>query len=240
MAPAPAAAPSSQALKMEAAARQVTPLGSYVVRPGDTLSAISAKLYGSAADWPALWWANRHKVPNPNLIEVGQALNVVSHATLTPQITRAANAAIAPAPTHVAASHDHSNTSPRSVGTGVFGHPFRCGDGDGDGWDMPCWKLHDHTQPGGTIHLAAQPQHVSTAGMSGFEACVISRESGGNAQIWNPTGHWGLFQFDLGTWESGGGSAASFGNAPASVQQQVFDAVFAARGTQPWAPSDGC
>ena len=31
--------------------------GSYTVRPGDTLSAIAARTYGSAADWPAIWWA---------------------------------------------------------------------------------------------------------------------------------------------------------------------------------------
>ena len=24
-----------------------------------------AQAYGNAADWPAVWWANRHQVPNP-------------------------------------------------------------------------------------------------------------------------------------------------------------------------------
>jgi len=38
---------------------------SYTVRAGDSLSAIAAHAYGSAADWPAVWWANRHQVANP-------------------------------------------------------------------------------------------------------------------------------------------------------------------------------
>ena len=38
--------------------------GSYTIRPGDTLSQIAARAYGSAADWPAIWWANRRQVVN--------------------------------------------------------------------------------------------------------------------------------------------------------------------------------
>ena len=34
---------------------------SYTVRPGDSLSAIAAHAYGTKADWPAVWWANRHQ-----------------------------------------------------------------------------------------------------------------------------------------------------------------------------------
>ena len=40
----------------------------YTVQAGDTLSAIAAHEYGRAADWPAVWWANRHQVKNPSLI----------------------------------------------------------------------------------------------------------------------------------------------------------------------------
>ena len=39
--------------------------GSYTVRPGDTLAAIAARAYGNAADWPAVWQANRRQVPDP-------------------------------------------------------------------------------------------------------------------------------------------------------------------------------
>jgi hypothetical protein len=81
---------------------------------------------------------------------------------------------------------------------------------------------------------------VSTAGDSGFQACVISRESGGDANIWNDTGHWGLYQFSESTWYANGGPPGSFGNASQAVQNDVFWNTFRADGTQPWAPSDGC
>jgi len=39
--------------------------GSYTARPGDTLSQIAARAYGSAAGWPALPWPppRRHGLP---------------------------------------------------------------------------------------------------------------------------------------------------------------------------------
>lgn len=82
--------------------------------------------------------------------------------------------------------------------------------------------------------------NVSVSGYSGYQRCVVERESGGRSQVMNSTGHYGLYQFDLGTWESGGGSAATFGRASVSEQNRVFADVYAARGTQPWSPSDGC
>jgi hypothetical protein len=82
--------------------------------------------------------------------------------------------------------------------------------------------------------------NVSTAGLGSYQSCVIQRESGGQSQVMNSSGHYGLYQFDYGTWVSGGGSGASFGHASVAEQNQVFASVYAARGTQPWTPSDGC
>lgn len=90
---------------------------------------------------------------------------------------------------------------------------------------------------------ASVPVHesnVSTSGMGGFQSCVITRESGGRAQVMNSSGHYGLYQFDYGTWVSGGGSGADFGHASVAEQNRVFANVYAARGTNPWAPYDGC
>ncbi len=78
----------------------------YTVKAGDTLSIIAQHEYGRAADWPALWWANRHKVPNPSMIVAGERLQVPSSHQVGPWLTRAAMAAIpalpAPAPVAVA------------------------------------------------------------------------------------------------------------------------------------------
>lgn len=82
--------------------------------------------------------------------------------------------------------------------------------------------------------------HVGTEGMGSFQACVITRESGGRSQVMNSSNHYGLYQFDYGTWVSGGGAGADFGRASVAEQNRVFSAVYAARGSQPWSPSDGC
>jgi LysM repeat protein len=76
---------------------------SYTVQQGDTLSVIAAHAYGNAADWPAVWWANRHQVPNPNVIAAGQRLRLPASGQVPTWMARAARAGIparslAPAP----------------------------------------------------------------------------------------------------------------------------------------------
>jgi resuscitation-promoting factor RpfC len=66
--------------------------GYVTVKPGDTLSSISQKVYGKSADWPALWWANRRGVPNPGEIQVGQRLHLVSKGSVN-KLAREAEAA---------------------------------------------------------------------------------------------------------------------------------------------------
>lgn len=69
------------------------------VRPGDSLSSISQREFGSSASWPALWWANRHNVHNPSVIQAGERLVVPGSHKVKPWLTRAALAAI-PAAVH--------------------------------------------------------------------------------------------------------------------------------------------
>jgi LysM repeat protein len=93
-------------------------------------------------------------------------------------------------------------------------------------------------------HAAPPAGTVSTAGMAAFEACVISRESGGNPAAVNPaSGAGGLYQFLPSTWASLGYAAAYPGGAqtaPVSVQRAAFAKLYAEAGTSPWAPYDGC
>jgi LysM repeat protein len=82
---------------------------SYVtVKSGDTLSSISQKVYGKSADWPALWWANRHSVHNPSEIRVGQRLHLVSKSSVKKLVHEAAKAA--EASDHAAASAPAATT----------------------------------------------------------------------------------------------------------------------------------
>ena len=70
----------------------------YAAQPGDTLSAIAARAYGSAADWPAVWWANRRQLPDPDLIAAGQRLELPGRPQVPALLARAALAtAAAPA-----------------------------------------------------------------------------------------------------------------------------------------------
>ena len=88
------------------------------------------------------------------------------------------------------------------------------------------------------------PATVSSGGMSAFESCVISAESGGNPAAVNPSsGAGGLFQFLPSTWASLGYAGQYPGGAqtaPASVQEAAFAQLYAEAGTSPWAPYDGC
>jgi len=84
----------------------------YTIKTGDTLASIAKHEYGSADRWPALWWVNRGKVKNPNMIGVGQRLKLSAWHPRFGWLTRAAMGAIPapPAPAPVA--------EPVATGTG--------------------------------------------------------------------------------------------------------------------------
>jgi LysM repeat protein len=77
-APTRAQALAGLALPVVAAAGLVTP-HTYTVRPGDTLSGIAQQVYGNAADWTALFAANRGTVTDPDLIYAGEVLQVPAY-----------------------------------------------------------------------------------------------------------------------------------------------------------------
>lgn len=73
----------------------------------------------------------------------------------------------------------------------------------------------------GTTTPAAAPTASSTTGSSNpyvDPAC----ESGGNPQVYDPSGtYWGKYQFDRRTWIASGGSAGSYGSAGEAEQDRV-------------------
>src|ERR1019366_3390699 len=76
----------------------------------DSLSAISLHEYGTAAEWPALWWANRRQVPDPSMILPGERLLVPGDPQVGPWLIRAAQGAMAgsrPAAVRAAAPRRH-------------------------------------------------------------------------------------------------------------------------------------
>ena len=96
------------------------------------------------------------------------------------------------------------------------------------------------TAPATTAPVAVASTTVSTTGDSSFQACVIARESGGNSQVMNASGHYGLYQFSASTWAAYGGNPADFGHASVAEQNQVFENAIAAGGQSNWSLYDGC
>jgi len=69
--------------------------------------------------------------------------------------------------------------------------------------------------------------------LSGAWAKVAECESSGNPLAVNPAGYYGLFQFDLQTWRSVGGSGNPI-NASAAEQLARAKKLYAQRGASPW------
>ncbi|HEY3556211.1 MAG TPA: transglycosylase family protein [Kribbella sp.] len=71
------------------------------------------------------------------------------------------------------------------------------------------------------------------ANLSGAWAKVANCESSGNPRAVNGAGYYGLFQFDLRTWRSVGGSGNP-ANASAGEQLMRAKKLYAQRGASPW------
>lgn len=183
----------------------------YTVAPGNSLSQIAQEHCGTPSDWTGIYEANKHQIQNPDEIYPGQHLALECR-----QVQGITDPGSQPPVQQQAVVTDHASYSGHSSGESSYRGSHR-----------------SYSSPGGY-------GNVNPAGYSGIESCIISRESGGQAQVMNASGHYGLFQFDYGTWVSGGGSGADFGHASVAEQQRVFSSVYAARGSEPWSPSDGC
>lgn len=193
----------------------------YTVQPGDSLSAIAQHLFGSQAKWPWLYAANERVVgSNPDVIIPGQKLDET----------------LASAPAYGQQSFGGSAPVLAATTVSTSAAPATDGDGDHDGDQS---DAADPPAPVQGSYQAPAQQSGSWPGGS-FGACVVARESGGNAQVMNSTGHYGLYQFSASTWAAYGGSPGSFGNASVGQQEQVFMNAMAAGGQSNWSPYDGC
>jgi hypothetical protein len=89
--------------------------------------------------------------------------------------------------------------------------------------------------PAAPSQPAATSSTSLSAGMSAFETCVAWRESGDNPTASSA----GLFGILPATWQSLGYPGTA-GEASVAMQKAAFSKLYAADGTQPWAPYDGC
>jgi cell wall-associated NlpC family hydrolase len=185
---------------------------SYTVRKGDYLTKIAQQVCGTPADWTGI--ANASRLSDPDLVTPGQTLDVscTSPALAQPAWWHSRHLA------HLQHLADYRQPAP------VYSAPA---------------TAESHTSAAPVQHTEA-PASSGYSGGGGFQSCVISHESGGNSQVMNSTGHYGLYQFSEQTWVGHGGSAADFGHASVSEQNQVFDNAVAQDGGSDWTPYDGC
>jgi LysM repeat protein len=197
----------------------------YTVRAGDSLSAIAGRVYHNQKAWPVLYWSNHGQIHWADEIQVGQVLRVPAEPATIP----APPAQLAP-PAPVAPRH--ASTAP------VRAQSDSDGDGDAD----------SGTAAAPAPAPAPDPAPVTVSSSGGgpwpggaFGNCVVQRESGGNPQVMNSSGHYGLYQFSFSTWVAYGGNPGDFGHASVAEQEQVFmNAMATPGGANNWAPYDGC
>ncbi len=191
--------------------------GPHTVVSGDTLSGVAAGAYQQANCWPGIYRASKKAIgSDPDVIVPGQQLRVPRGCDSRPVSV--------PAPAHVTVDvTQHSDSLSQS--------PAR---------HSSHQATTRHSSISGDSASSTASGRSGYAVSSSFQACVIRAESGGNPQIWNASGHWGLYQFSYSTWVGHGGSPSLFGKAGGAYQTKVFWQTVHDDGTSDWAPYDGC
>jgi nucleoid-associated protein YgaU len=200
-------------------------LAHYTVRSGDTLTAIAKRYYSEPNAWPAIFWANKHQIRWADSIQVGQRLRI----PVKPDQIPSAPAATGPSAAPAAAPVRQASAAP--VQAAPAQAPVA---------QAPVAQAPVAQAPVAQAPVAQAAPAATYSGGSSFQQCVIASESGGNSQVMNGSGHYGLYQFSASTWAAYGGSPSSFGNASVAEQNQVFNNAVAAGGQSNWAPYDGC
>ena len=186
-------------------------LAAYTVRPGDSISGVAQAKCGTSKDWTGIYAASR------KLHLTARNANVLTIGQELAISCDEVPSMLDRAPQHVEQAR---------VLTSV---------------NVSTHSQSPRSQASTTVEQArGNYGNVSASSYSGFEQCVIARESGGNSQVMNSTGHYGLFQFSASTWAAYGGSPADFGHASASEQEAVFNTAMAQGGESNWSPYDGC
>jgi hypothetical protein len=196
----------------------------YTVRPGDSLSEIAGRMYHNPAAWPVLYWRNHSQVRWADVIKTGQVLRIPAEPARIPEPPRLLQPALPPVRTVADYIPRHARQAAPAQTAPVPAAPAQ--PAPAQAAPVP----------------AAAPASTFSGGTPGgaFGQCVVARESGGQAQIMNASGHYGLYQFSASTWAEYGGDPAQFGNATVAEQNQVFANALARGGESNWAPYDGC
>jgi hypothetical protein len=188
----------------------------YTVQPGDSLSAIAQKLYGSDVKWPYLYAANEKVVGgDPNIIQPGQKLDET----------------LASVPAYGSSGGSFGGSTPvlAAARSAPADPPAADGDGDHDG-DTSDAPASDQSQPavtaavgsstGGTLGCGGLEALWTAAGGAPGEAFMAAEiamaESGGNQFALSPTNDYGYWQIN-GSHGPGMATFNAIGNAHAAI-----------------------
>ena len=194
----------------------------HTVQAGDTLSGIAA----SAGVPLGKVEAANTWIKNPNLIYVGQKINVPDgRSGITPMAPTYYQAPAAPS-----TSSADSDTDAGSATTGTSGTSSAS-------TGTSSASTGSSSASTGTSSASTGTYSASSGGgaSSSFQQCVAWRESGNNPTASSA----GLYGILPSTWASLGLSGTA-GSASVAQQNAAFQRLYAQYGTSPWAPYDGC
>jgi hypothetical protein len=188
----------------------VRPRSTYTVRSGDTLSRISGRFCGTAADFPAL--AAASGISNPDMIYPGQAIKLDCHAAVPAHVTAARGR-------H---AHRPDRHADRERPAGAHRAPGR----------HSRHPAASHSSHFSTAGMAAFESCVISRESGGNPRAVNPYSDAGGLFQFLPSTWAGLGYADA---YPGGAQTA-----PVGVQEDAFNKLYAEAGTSPWGPYDGC
>jgi LysM repeat protein len=187
----------------------------YTVRSGDTLSKIAEHFYDKAADWGYLYHENAKTVSNPNLIFVGQSLDIPATVPAGYKLSDYQPRHAAPVAV-TATVETNSNSSSSSSGSGSHtggssavvvqsaSHGSSAGSSGGLSGTLSCSGLEELWRSAG-----GNPADAFMA------AEIAEAESGGRQYALSPTDDYGYWQIN-----ASNGALATFnayGNARSAI-----------------------
>lgn len=223
-----------------------SPVSPHTVRAGETLSEISLAELGTTDRWGEIFALNRDTVARPELIEVGQVLDIPAPAVVPVQE--------AAAPPHtVTAGESLSMISQSELGTPerwveIFAmnrstiaspdvlHVGQVLDIPSAPVDVPADVLATLATASVPVPSASRPSATigTQGGGGGNLAAIRACESSGNYGAVSADGlYGGAYQFDRQTWQSVGGSGNPATASPAEQDARASQ-LWNQRGSNPW------
>jgi LysM repeat protein len=235
------------------------PVSRHTVAAGESLSGISLAKLGSTDRWGEIFALNRDTVAQPELIEVGQVLDIPGMAPEVPAVAPVQDVAPPAAQPHtVAPGESLSKISQAELGTSerwveIYAvnrttiaspdvlHVGQVLDIPAAPVEVPADLLASlvtapapaPSAPRQTATVGSQAV-VSSGGGGGNLAAIRACESGGNYGAVSPDGLYrGAYQFDRPTWQSVGGSGDPAAASPAEQDARASQ-LWSQRGSNPW------